>query len=309
MDMLRAMELFVQIVDSGSMAAAADKRGLSTTMIGNYLRWLENRLGISLLHRTTRRQQLTEFGRIYYDQCVDILARVADANAQAVEMQATPRGRLRITAPLSFGAERLTPAMSEYLTRYPAIELDLALSDTIADLVGDEFEAAIRLGALADQGLIARPLAPYRMLICASPDYLARNGTPQHPADLTRADCLSFRSSSSAALRREAMEWRLTGPDGPVAIHVSGRIQLDSAIALRNAALSGMGVVMLPEVLLGEEIAAGRLVRLLSDHDLPSRPMHLVYLRDRRMSPKLRSFVDFVLEKFGPGSVPQESAS
>lgn len=302
MDVLRAMEAFVQVVDTGSLTAAAAKCGVSATMVGNYLHGLENRLGLSLLHRTTRRQHLTEFGKIYYDRCVEVLEAVADADAQALETQAEPRGRLRITAPATFGTERLVPGMSDYLALYPAVELEIVLSDAIADLVEDGFEAAVRLGTLPDSGLIARPLAPYRLMICAAPSYLARKGEPRVAEDLVDHDCLAFTYSARSEWHYADTEWRMTGPEGPAKVRVAGRIKVDSAQALRRAALSGMGVVMLPEVLLADEVGAGRLVQLLPGYELPSRPMHVIYLPDRRMSPKLRSFIDFVLERFGPRS-------
>lgn len=302
MDILRAMEVFVRVVDTGSLTAAAGRCEISATMVGNYLQGLEAQLGASLLHRTTRRQHLTEFGKVYYERCVEILGSVADANALALETQAVPRGRLRITAPASFGTERLMPAMSDYLALYPAVDLDMVLSDAIADLVEDGFEAAVRLGTLPDSGLIARPLAPYRMMICAAPSYLARKRKPRFAADLVEHDCLAFSYSARSEWHYADTEWRMTGLEGPTSVRVVGRVKVDSAQALRHAALCGMGIVMLPEVLLANEVAAGRLVQLLPGYELPSRPMHIIYLPDRRMSSKLRSFVDFVTERFGPRS-------
>ncbi len=300
MDTLRAMAVFVRVIDTGSFTAAAATCGMSSTMVGKYLQTLEDHLGAKLLIRTTRRQNLTEFGKTYYDRCVEILSLVSDAEALAQNALLTPRGRLRVTAPVTFGTERLMPAIGDYLARYPTVQLEVALSDVVIDLVKGEFEAAIRLGALPDSGLIARALAPYHMMIAAAPGYLERKGTPRRPEDLAEHECLAYSYPMQSEWREARFDWQMTGPDGPKAIRVSGHLQVDNAPALRRAALRGIGVVMLPVLLLENDVAEGRLVRLLPDCELPSRPMHIVYLPDRRMSPKLRSFIEFVIERFGP---------
>lgn len=300
MDLLRAMEVFIRVVDTGSLTAAAARCEISATMVGNYVQALEDKLGISLLHRTTRRQHLTEFGRAYYERCLEILGSVADLEAMALDTLAAPRGRLRIAAPSTFGTECLLPAMKEYLDRYPAVEIDVVLSDVIQDMVENGFEVAIRLGTMKDSGLTARALAPYKMMICAAPDYLERRGTPTVAADLADHDCLAFAYSPSSEWHDAGVKWRMKGPEGSITIDVKGRTKVDSAQALRRAAVAGMGVVMLPVVLLQDEVAEGRLVRILTQYELPSRPLHVVYLPDRRMSPKVRSLVDFIVERFGP---------
>ena len=174
MDIFRAMSVFVRVADAGSLSAAAGPCGMSATMVGNYLQDLESRLGTRLINRTTRRQSLTEFGKTYYERCVEILGLVDDTEALALERQATPRGRLRITASATFGTERLMPALADYAARYPAVDLDVVLTDTLVDLIEDNFEAAIRIGMLQDSSLIARPLAAYKLMVCAAPAYLAR---------------------------------------------------------------------------------------------------------------------------------------
>jgi DNA-binding transcriptional LysR family regulator len=299
MDIVRAMQVFVSVVDAGSLTAAAADCDMSSTMVGNYLQALERRLGTSLLNRTTRRQHLTEFGKIYYDRCVEILGLVEDADALALQADAAPKGRLRITAPASFGAERLMPALADYAERYPAVELDIVLTDAVVNLVEADFEAAFRIGTLRDSSLVARPLAPYKVMICASPAYLAKHGKPRRPEDLGKHECLAFDYSSLSEWRSARSEWRLTGPDGEISVQIGGRIRVDSAQGLRRAALAGMGIVMLPEVLLSEDISAGRLVGLLPDYHPPTRPLNLLYLRSRRITPKLQSFIAFAIERFG----------
>lgn len=302
MDLFGSMAVFVRIVDGGSLAAAARASGISATMAGNHLQTLERRLGTRLINRTTRRQSLTDFGRTYYDRCVEVLHLVADADAQALAGQQQPRGRLRVTAPASFGAEALVPALADYTRGCPEVEIDLSLSDRTMDLVDAGFEAAIRIGALPDSRLIARPLMPYRMILAASPAYLALYGKPATPADLAKHRSVTFSVSARSA-------WRMTGPEGTVSVKVPSTIQVDSGQAVRSAALNGLGIVMQPEVLLAGDVAAGRLVKLLPGYELPSRPMHIVYLRDRRMTPKLRSFIDFVVERFGPDTKKREQVS
>ncbi|WP_367848118.1 LysR family transcriptional regulator [Rhodoferax sp. WC2427] len=292
MDVFDSMRVYVQAVEKGSLSAAATACGISATMAGNHLRTLEKRLGMQLLQRTTRRQHLTAFGEDYYARCKEILRLVAETDAQAQNLQLAPAGKLRISAPVSFGTEALVPALSVYLARYPEVSVDVALCDRVVDLVEEGFEAAIRIGPLPDSALIARPLAPYRLMICASPEYLARRGTPATPEDLGQHECLSF---SPAAL----VHWRLTDTQDTICrVPVSGRLQVNNGQALRVAALHGLGIVLQPAILLQADVQAGRLVQLFATHTLPSRPMSVVYLPDRYRSPKLRSFVDFLVERF-----------
>ncbi|GGC75490.1 LysR family transcriptional regulator [Undibacterium terreum] len=298
MDIFKAMAIFIRVVDTGSLTAAAAERDLSPTMVGNHLQALEDHLGTRLINRTTRRQNLTEFGKAYYERCIEILSLVADADALALETQTSPKGRLRVTASATFGTERLIPALADYTARYPKVDLDVVITDAVVDLAEDGFEAAIRLGNLQSSDLIARPLAPYRLMICAAPNYLAKRGEPRRPADLAQHDCLAYTYSSRSEWRSAQASWRMTGPEGEISVPISGRMQVDSAQGLRQAALAGMGIVMLPEIMLSKDIEDGHLVRLLPEYTPPARPLNLIYLRDHRMSPKLRSFVDFVVERF-----------
>jgi DNA-binding transcriptional LysR family regulator len=292
MDLLDSMKVYVLTVEKGSLSAAAAASAMSATMAGNHLRALEERLGMQLLQRTTRRQHLTAFGEDYYARCKDILRLVAETDVQAQNMRLAPTGTLRISAPVTFGSEALTPALSDYLERYPEVSVELDLSDRVADLMEDGFEAAIRIGHLPpDAGLIARPLAPYRSMICAAPDYLARRGTPQVPEDLEGHACLSFGCAQTHwRLARDGREWR---------VPVAGRVQVNNGQALRAAALHGLGIALQPAILLEADVRAGRLVPLLSGYTLPSRPMQVVFLPDRYRSPRLRSFIDYMVERFG----------
>ena len=291
MDLLGSMKVYVLAVEKGSLSAAATACDISATMAGNHLRTLEKRLGMQLLNRTTRRQHLTPFGEDYYQRCKEILRLVAETDEQAQQQQLAPAGKLRVTAPVSFGTEALMPALSDYLGRYPQVSIDLVLSDRVTDLLEEGFEAAIRVGPVPDSALIARPLAPYRLMICASPEYLARRGTPVMPDELSQHECLSFSPSAAA-------HWRLQDQEHICRVPVSGLLQVNQGQALRVAALQGMGIVLQPAILLEDDVRAGRLVQLFPHHQLPTRPMSILYLPDRYRSPKLRSFVDFVVERF-----------
>src|SRR5271154_4718967 len=174
MDRLTSMEVFVAAVDRGGFAAAAAEFGISATMVGLHVRALEDRLGSRLLNRTTRRQSLTEAGRVYYDRCKQILADVDAAEASADELRTAPRGRLKVATPVAFGVHALAPAIADYLALYPEVEIELSVNDRVVDLVEEGYEIAIRVGTLADSGLIARALAPYRLVACAAPNYLER---------------------------------------------------------------------------------------------------------------------------------------
>jgi len=292
MNLLDSMKVFVLTVEKGSLSAAAAASGISSTMAGNHVRALEQRLNLQLLSRTTRRQHLTAFGDDYYTRCKEILRLVDETDAQAQQAQLAPAGKLRVTAPVTFGTEALMPALATYLARHPEVSVDAVLSDRVTDLVEEGFEAAIRVGAVPDAaGLIARPLTPYRLMVCASPDYLARRGTPVRPEDLGRHECLSFSPSALGT-------WRLD--DGDLRVAVTGRLQVNHGQALRIAALHGLGIILQPEILLAGDVRAGRLVRLLPDLALPGKPTHVLFRADRHRSPKLRSFVDFLVETFPP---------
>lgn len=293
MDKLSGMAMFVRVVEHGSFSAAADAAGVSPTMAGKQIRAIEASLGARLLHRTTRRQQLTEIGRLYYERCKQVLADVQLADASASELQAEPRGLLRIVSPVTFGSHRLMPAISDYLAMYPAVSVDLMLDNGTPDLSREGCELAIRIGAVAEADLVARPLQPYRRIMAASAAYLERRGTPMHPKDLSTHDCLGL----SYWRRRD--QWYLFGPDGEWRSDVSGRLSADNGDALRVAALNGAGIVLQPEVMLADDLARGRLVQVLPEWTPVASPMYLLYAVDRRPTAKLRSMIDFLLKRFG----------
>lgn len=293
MDRFESMAVFVEIVRSGSLAATADKLGLSSTMVGKHLAALEARLGVKLLHRTTRRHHLTEAGALYYDRCRDILDRVEAADDGAAALVGHPVGQLRIAAPISFGVTQLAPMVAAFLLKYPGVDIELALADAPVDLVGGGIDLAFRIGPLVDSSLVARPLSPYyQMVACASPAYLARRGTPATPEDLSTHDCLGHTRWGP----RHA--WRFDGPEGRSEIAVTYRLRVDNGPALREAALAGAGVILQALSLVKADLEAGRLCRLLEDYASPGRDFYLLYARDAGIPAKLRAFIDFALAHF-----------
>ncbi|MCM2474074.1 LysR family transcriptional regulator [Rhizobium sp. CG5] len=302
MNLFHAMEVFVTTVREGSMSAAAARLGLSPAMVGQHVAALEERLGTRLLNRTTRRQSLTDFGMSYVEQCREILDRVAVADLDAEAAQTKPRGKLRVTAPTTFGAEVLMPAMRRYRALAPEVTLDITLTDRNVDIVEEGFDIAFRIGDLADSRLIARGLAPYRMMICATPDYLAASGTPSHPRDLSGHDAVGFAPAARAP-------WRLSRQEEVVEVTPKIPITVNTGQAVRTAALAGLGVILQPAILLAADVQAGRLVQLFPDWQLRERPMSLIYHRDRRMTPRLRSIIAFAMAEFGAEKEQQASLS
>ncbi|MBB6250170.1 LysR family transcriptional regulator [Nitrospirillum iridis] len=295
MDRLTSMRIYVQAVELGSFSAAAAALDLSPQLVGKHVQALEQHLGVRLLNRTTRRQGLTDIGRIYYERAKIILAEVDAADSLAAESRAVPRGRLRVNAPVSFGIHLLAARLPVYMRRYPEVSVDLTLANRRVDLIDEGYDVVFRIGELADSRLMARALAPYRLILCAAPSYLDSHPLPTHPLDLRDHECLLF---PNTALRSA---WPFVGPDGSVSVPVAGRLSIDSGEALQVAVLAGLGIALQPVEVARADLAAGRLRVLLPDYTVPARPMHVLYAPDHRVTPKLRSFLDFAAAEFGSG--------
>jgi DNA-binding transcriptional LysR family regulator len=262
-------------------------------MVGKHMRHLEQRLGSLLVNRSTRRQSLTELGRNYVDHCRHVLEEIEAGEAMAEETMATPRGRIRVGSSLTFGAHALAPALVPFLKQYPEITVELELSDRIVDLVDDGLDVAIRVGSLVDSTMMARALSPYQAVVCASPAYIAERGAPRHPRDLLDHECLGFAGWA------EGLRWTFIGDEGEISVEVKSRFQINNAFAIRSAALAGAGIIMQRKDLLADDIAEGRLKILLPGYKTPPRPRHLVWLQNRRMAPKLRVFIDYMVKLYG----------
>ncbi len=295
MDRFTSMSVFVKVVDTGSFRAAADALDMSPQFVGKHVQALEQHLGVRLLHRTTRRQSLTDFGRQYVERARLILDELAQAEQLAAATQALPTGRLRINAPVSFGMNTLAPRLPEYMRACPEVQVELTLNNRAIDLVDEGYDAVFRVGELQDSGLIARALAPYQLALCAAPSYLAGRPPLRQPQDLVEHACLGF---SHTELRTH---WTFDGPAGRQIVAVRNRMLADHGEPLLHAAVAGLGVILQPLEVVAPALASGQLVALLPDHTVPTRPLHLLYAPDRRVTPKLRSFVDFAVRVFGPG--------
>jgi DNA-binding transcriptional LysR family regulator len=286
MDKLRSMEIFVTVIECGSFTDAAARLEISAVMVGKYISQLEAELGARLLDRTTRRQSLTDAGRVYANECRRVLEQVAVADASVERLRATPSGMLRISAPSSLGACIVAPAVATFLQQFPQVRAELDLSNRMVNLVEEGFDLAVRIGDLRDGDLVAKPLCLYRMVICASPAYLARYGTPQSPQDLTAHRCLSH------MVWNARNEWRLPGSEAESPWRRDPVLACNDGLGLKMAALAGAGLLLQPEILLRDELKRGELVRVL-DAWLPTpRPVHMVYRHDLRRLPKLSGFIE-----------------
>jgi len=294
MDRLLSMSVFAKAVESGSFSAAGDALMMSSQLVGKHIQSLEQHLGVRLINRTTRRHHVTEAGFAFYERVKIILAEVDAAEGMAAMRGGTPRGRLRINAPVTFGVHALSKRLPEYLAAYPEVSVDMSLSNRYVDLIDEGIDVAFRVGELSDSGLIARALSPYRLRLCAAPSYLANRPAITHPNDLVHHECLGF---SHTELRTR---WTFEGQGGEmVVVSVTGKLMVDNGEALLMAARAGMGVLLQPCELVRDELATGRLVQLLPEFPIPVRPFHLLHAPDRRMTPKLRSFIDFAIATFG----------
>ncbi len=295
MDRLTSMSVFVKSADLGSFAATADALDMSPQMVAKHIAALEAQLGITLLNRTTRRQQLTDVGRAYYERCKRVLSEVEAADSLALDMQTHPKGILKVSAPITFGAFTMPAFVTRFLAQHPDMQIDLSLDDRYVDPLEEGIEVIIRLGDLVDSSLIARRLRPYRLIACASPGYLAKRGTPETLDDLAHHDCLHYGSSPAS----QPCRWLFSGDGKTQEVHIEGRFHCNNWNALLHAAISGFGITLGPEIVLESEVKAGRLVQVLTQYQCPARPMHIVYPPTRRPTAKLRSFVDAMVAEFG----------
>lgn len=295
MDRLAALEAFVKVAETQSFSEAARRLRASKSVVSRQIAALEAELGARLFQRTTRSMTLTEAGRGYFERASRILADLEDANLSVSQLQATPRGQLRVNAPMSFGLLHLAPALPDFLERYPDVDVDLTMNDRFVDLIDEGFDLAVRVGKLEDSSLVARKLVPVRRVVCASPDYLKARGVPQTPNDLTHYDCLCYSNLSMAH------DWRFVTEKGePWPVEVKGRLNVNNGDALKIAALRGLGFVNLPTFIVGSELQAGTLVTVLDRFIPQDASLSAVYPHSRHLSPKVRAFVDFLAERFGP---------
>ncbi|OTA21543.1 LysR family transcriptional regulator [Xenorhabdus beddingii] len=288
-DLLKGMKVFVDVVDQGSMTAAAACSELTPQMVGLYIRNLEKQFGVKFLNRTTRQTGLTEAGKLFYQHCTQVLGMVNETQHVITSMNTEATGLLRITAPITFGTHVIAPSLGQFRKRYPRIDVDLFLTDSVMDLVADEIEIAIRIGVLKDSSLVARPLGMYRMAVAAAPEYLNERGFPSSPEELSEHDCIGFR------LKMAPRHWSFQRDNTGFSVEVNDNLSINHGEALRQAALSGVGIVMQPEVLLSQDFTSGALVRLFTNEKLISKPVNMVYRQDKFSAAKMRAVIDFGL--------------
>ncbi len=296
LDRFTGLQVFSRVAALGSLSAAARALGMSQTMATKHVAALEARLGVKLLHRTTRRMTLTEVGRSYLDAAERILADVDEADAAASLEAIEVRGTLRMNVPVSFGILEIAPLLPELSRRHPTLHVDLALNDRRVDLIEEGWDLVIRIGDLEDSSLVARKLAPCGTVICAAPSYLAANGTPRSIADLAEHNCLGYTLSQPA----DAGKWPFGG-DRKRQVAVSGNLKTNNGDALVAAAVGGQGVIYQPSFLVHREIKQGTLVALELDHDpIEFDGIFAIYPADRRPPAKVRAAIDFLAEQFSP---------
>lgn len=288
MDRLESIAVFIKAVDLGSFAAAASVLGLSAPMVGKHVRFLEDRLGMQLLNRTTRRQSLTEFGRAYYDRCRLVLSEMEAADALAADQLGEPRGKLRVTMPVHFGRFCAAPVLLKMARLYPKLELDLSFTDRFIDLAEDDVDLAIRTGDLDDRtGMMARRVARQRMVVCAAPSYLEQHGRPLRIEDLEGHEAIIYRRSG------RIRPWLFPRPNQPLLeVTPLNRLRLDDLDAIADAALAGIGLAWLPSWLVRERLQSGALVQLLADEPMFLYDAYVVWLQRQQLPLKTRLAVD-----------------
>jgi len=293
-DGLQEITVFARIVGTGSLSAAARELGMSPALVSRRLAALEARLGVRLINRTTRSLHLTDEGAAYYETCTRLLAEIEEADAAVSAGRADPRGILRVALPASFGNQHVAPLMPRFVARYPDVQLSLSLSDRNVNVVEEGFDLAIRIADLADSSLAARKLAPNRRVVCASPAYLQRHGTPRTPEDLAQHNCLTTTDFS--------MNWDYRDPDGkPGSMRVTGRYACDNWEVIRDWAVAGLGIALKSTWDVRRHLEDGSLVSLLPGYTFATDvAIYAVYPHRRHLPAKTRAFIEFLAESFGP---------
>ena len=293
MDRFENMGAFIRIVEAGSISGAADRLGVAKSAVSRRLKELEGHLGVELFHRTTRRMNLTDSGRAFYHQSVRILEDVLEAEHATSQSHGTLKGSLKIALPSTFGLMHMGPAINEFLRAHPQIEFDLDFNDREVDLIQEGFDLAIRIANLPDSSLIARRLAPIKSVISASPSYLECMGAPQTPNELTEHKCLVY------SLLRDHEYWHLTDSSGrEIRTKIDPYLKASTGEFLKDAAVEGMGIIMVPSFIAYKEIENGALVQILEDYNPPQIDAHALYPQTRHLSQRVRAFVDFLVKRF-----------
>lgn len=295
MNKILQMEVFAEVVRAGSFVSAAEGLGMSKAAVSRHIGELESRLGVRLLHRTTRRLSLTEEGHVFQARCAEILDSVSEAEDEISAQTGTASGLLKISAPTTFGIRHLAPLWGAFRERHPKVTLDITLSDRVADLVEEGYDLAIRIGRLANSSLISRKLAVTRMVLCASPHYLEQHGIPRHPQELGEHSILAYSYWS------DKDEWHFAGPEGTVSARTRPCLTTNSGDTCRAAALAHQGVILQPSFLVNEDLDAGTLVELMPEYKTVELGIFAVYPSRKHVPAKVRALIDFLGERFADG--------
>lgn len=294
MDKFESMRAFTQVVISGGFAAAARVMGLSRSAVNKLVIGLESELGVQLLHRSTRVVSPTETGLAFYERCIEILASLEEAESSVMQLHGEPRGRLRVNAPMSFGTMHLAPALADFLVQYPDLQLQLTLNDRFIDPIEEGFDVTVRIAEPQQTAsLIVHSLAFTQRVLCAAPTYLENHGIPSHPDELNHHSCLHY---GQLAVENQ---WILTGADGEYTVSVNGVLCSNNGEVLKDAAVRGLGITLLPRFIVGQELQQGRLQIVLPDYHSPELSIYVIYSVNRHLSTKVRLLVDFLQERFG----------
>jgi len=285
--------VFAKVVEQGGFARAADRLQMSTSAVSRRVSELEARLDVRLLNRTTRRLSLTESGRAFYERCVQLLADLEEAEQAVTAAAIVPRGTLKLTCATTFGIRHLSPAIAEFAQRHPQLRFEVELSDHAVDIVDEGIDLAVRIGNIGSQALIGRRIGTMALVVCASPAYLARHGTPATPEELVRHACLTYEYSPVPNV------WRFDDAQGVEhSVKIAGPAHSNNGRMLVGLAVAGLGVACEPDFIVAPEIRSGRLVLLLPAYRQPSSDIYAVYPSRRHLSAKVRAFVDFLAERF-----------
>jgi DNA-binding transcriptional LysR family regulator len=288
------MEIFARVVEARSFSGAARRLNVSTSVVSKCVTRMERSLGVRLLNRTTRSISLTEIGREFYARCAHIVAAAEDAAAMTAGMQSTPRGTLKVNVPVSFGVLHVVPVLAGLLATYPELHVDMTLNDREVQLAEEGYDVAVLITADPRATLVARKLAPIRQALCAAPAYLRRHGAPASVADLAHHDCIVF---SRLGLERL---WHFDSAHGHESVEVNGALRLDNENAVRQAALAGCGIALLPTYIVGGDLQQGALRIVLAECKAPETGLYATYLPNRYLAAKVRVFVDYLVVQFGP---------
>ncbi len=277
---------FVAVAETDSFTQAAKRLGISTAQVSRQVSALETRLATKLFHRTTRKVSVTEAGQIYFQHCRQVLDGLADAERAITNLHSTPRGKLRITAPVIYGEKTIAPLVNDFVLRYPELEVQLNLTNRTLDLVAEGYDLAVRMGTLESSSLMARRLATRTQYVCASPQYLARRGTPHSLSELDNHNCLQGSQD----------HWRFQESNKARSLRIKGNLSCGSGWALLDAALKGVGIVQLPDYYVMPHLESGQLIALLTQNQQPDEGIWAVYPHNRHLSPKLRLLLDHLIQ-------------